>query len=101
MHDTKDVPSIKNLKISLQVLERLKFPKEKILIIMNRSDSRVGITLNEIEDTIGRKINIAIPSNRIVPLTINKGIPVVLNYPKSPVSKNINKLTKILINTKK
>ncbi len=101
MITTKDVPSIKNLKISLQVLERLKFPKEKILIIMNRSDSRVGITLNEIEDTIGRKINIAIPSNRIVPLTINKGIPVVLNYPKSSVSKNINKLTKILINTKK
>jgi len=101
MITTKDVPSIKNLKISLQVLERLKFPKEKILIIMNRSDSRVGITLNEIEDTIGRKINIAIPSNRIVPLTINKGIPVILNYPKSPVSKNISKLTKILINTKK
>jgi len=100
MITTKDVPSIKNLKISLQVLERLKFPKEKILIIMNRSDSRVGITLNEIEDTIGRKINIAIPSNRIVPLTINKGIPVVLNYPKSSVSKSINKLTKILINSK-
>ncbi|MBL7060642.1 MAG: hypothetical protein ISS13_02265 [Actinobacteria bacterium] len=100
MITTKDVPSIKNLKISLQVLERLKFPKEKILIIMNRSDSRVGITLNEIEDTIGRKINITIPSNRIVPLAINKGIPVVLNYPKSSVSKSINKLTKILINAK-
>ena len=97
---TKDVPSIKNLKISLQVLERLKFPKEKIITIINRADSKVGISLSDIEDTIGRKINITIPSNRIVPLVINKGISVVTDYPKSSVSKSINKLANILINAK-
>ncbi|MCL4377412.1 MAG: hypothetical protein M1409_03350 [Actinobacteria bacterium] len=92
-----DVPSIKNLKLSLQVLEDLRFPKDKILIIINRSDSNVGMTLNEIENTIERKIDIKIPSSRIVPITINKGIPIVKDQPRSPISRCINKLTEIII----
>ena len=91
-----DVPSIKNLKITLQVLDQLKFPKEKILIILNRADSKVGITLEEIEDTLKRKIDIAIPSNKIVPLTVNKGVPVILEAPRSGVGRSIKKLSALL-----
>jgi len=91
-----DVPSIKNLKITLQVLEQLNFPKEKILLILNRADSKVGITLEEIEDTLKRKIDITIPSNKIVPLTINKGIPVILEAPRSGIGRSIKKLSSLL-----
>ncbi|TET52439.1 MAG: hypothetical protein E3J58_00010 [Actinomycetota bacterium] len=91
-----DVPSIKNLKITLQVLEQLKFPKEKISIILNRADSKVGITLDEIEDTLKRKIDVAIPSNKIVPLTVNKGIPVILEAPRSGVGRSIKKLSALI-----
>jgi len=91
-----DVPSIKNLKITLQVLEQLKFPKEKILIILNRADSKVGITLDEIEDTLKRKIDITIPSNKIVPLTVNRGVPVVLEAPRSGIARSIKKLSSLL-----
>ena len=92
-----DVPNIKNLKISLQILEQLKFPQEKMFLVLNRADSKVGITIDEIEKTIKKKINVRIPSNRIVPLTINKGILVVTDYPRSAVSKSIHKLTRLLI----
>jgi len=95
-----DVPSIKNLKISLQVLDQLKFPKEKIFLVLNRADSKVGITLDEIEKTIERKIDVTIPSDRIVPLTVNRGVPVVLDTPRSAVSKSIYRLAKILLNVK-
>ena len=91
-----DVPSIKNLKIILQVLDQLKFPKEKIIIILNRADSKVGITLDEIEDTLKRKIDITIPSNKIVPLTVNRGVPVILEAPHSAVSRSIKKLSSLL-----
>ena len=91
-----DVPSIKNLKIILQVLDQLKFPKEKIKIILNRADSKVGITLDEIEDTLKRKIDITIPSNKIVPLTVNRGVPVILEAPHSAVSRSIKKLSSLL-----
>jgi len=95
-----DVPSIKNLKVSLEVVDQLKFPEENILIIINRANTKVGITTAEIEDTLKRKIDITIPSDRLVPLTINQGNPIVSIYPKSAVSKSINKLTKYLIKSK-
>ncbi|MBA7508120.1 Iron-sulfur cluster carrier protein [subsurface metagenome] len=92
-----DVPSIKNLKITLQLLEQLKFPPEKIILILNRADTKVGITIDEIKKTIGRRnIDITIPSNRVVPLSVNKGVPVVTDVPRSSVSKSIHKLTNLL-----
>jgi len=91
-----DVPSIKNLKITLQLLEQLKFPPEKIFLILNRVDTKVGITMDEIKKTIGRSIDVTIPSNRVVPLSVNKGVPVVTDAPRSSVSKSIHKLTNLL-----
>src|SRR3989304_454262 len=64
---TKDLPSIKNLKVCLQVLDKLKFKSEKLTIILNRADSKVDIEIDEIEKTINRKIESKIPSDRIVP----------------------------------
>jgi pilus assembly protein CpaE len=98
---SKDTPSIKNLKIALQLLDQLKFPRENIWIVLNRADSKVGITLEEIEETIQRKIDVAIPSDRIVPITVNKGTPVILDVPRSPVTKSIKKLIKIITEVKK
>jgi pilus assembly protein CpaE len=98
---SKDTPSIKNLKIALQLLDQLKFPRENIWIVLNRADSKVGITLEEIEETIQRKIDVAIPSDRIVPITVNKGVPVILDVPRSPVTKSIKKLIKIITEAKK
>ncbi|MBU2598172.1 MAG: P-loop NTPase [Actinobacteria bacterium] len=94
---SKDVPNIKNLKISLQILKQLKFPEEKIFVILNRADSKVGITIDEIEKTIKQRINVTIPSDKLVPLCINKGIPVVVRAPRSMVSKSIRKLTRLLL----
>ena len=90
-----DVPSVKNLKITLQLLDQLKFPEDRMYLVLNRAGTKVGITEDEINKTIAKKIDINIPSNRLVPLTVNKGIPVVIEAPRSAVSKNIRKLTNL------
>jgi pilus assembly protein CpaE len=98
---TKDVPSIKNLKVYLQILEKLKYPEEKISVILNRADSRVEFELTDIEKTIKRKIDIKIPSDRIAPVSINKGNPMVSIAPKSPISQNIYKIAELLFKLEK
>jgi len=90
-----DVPSIKNMKITLQLLEQLKFPEDKIFVVLNRAGTKVGITEDEIKKTIGRKINVTIPSDRLVPLTINKGVPLVDEAPRSKIARSIRKITSI------
>ena len=94
---TKDVPSIKNLKVYLQILEKLKYPEEKISVILNRADSKVEFELADIEKTIKRKIDIKIPSDKIAPISINKGNPVVTSAPKSLISQKIYKIAELLI----
>ena len=98
---SKDTPSIKNLKISLQILEQIKFPDKNVYIILNRANSKVGITTEDIEETIQRKIDIAIPSDRIVPISVNRGVPLIMDNPRSAVTKNIYKLVKIISEDKK
>ena len=51
--------AIKNLKVSLEVVEQLKFPDENIVLIINRANTKVGITTDEIESTLKRKIDIS------------------------------------------
>lgn len=83
---TLDVPSIKNLKLSLQTLEMLGVARERITLVMNRADSKVGLNLQEVEKTIKTTIDVSIPSSREVPLSVNRGVPLVLDAPKSPVA---------------
>jgi pilus assembly protein CpaE len=97
MVSSMDVTSIKNLKVSLKLLRQLKFPDHKIITIMNRANTRVGIDLNEIESTILRKIDVFIPSSIMVPIAMNKGKSVIELYPKSAVAGGIGKLTSMIL----
>jgi pilus assembly protein CpaE len=73
-----DVPTIKNVRLSLQTLELLSFPTKKVRLLLNRANSKVGMKLSEVESALERKIRYEVPSDRAVPLHVNRGNPVVL-----------------------
>ena len=75
----------------------MKFPDHKIITVMNRANTKVGIDLNEIEATILRKIDVFIPNSIMVPVAINKGKSVIELYPKSAVAGSINKLSSMIL----
>lgn len=72
-----DVPSVKNLKLALQTLEALHISRDRIRVVLNRADSAVGLRLNEVERSLGTAVDVAVPSSREVPLSINQGTPLV------------------------
>ena len=86
---TLDVPALKNLKLTLETLELLNFPREKWRIVLNRADSKVGLSIAEVEKTLRNPIAAQIPSSRDVPAAINRGVPIMLDDPKHPVSSAI------------
>jgi pilus assembly protein CpaE len=86
---TLDIPALKNLKLTLETLELLNYPRERWHVVLNRADSKVGLSINEVEKTLGTAISAQIPSSRDVPATINRGVPIVLDDPKHPVSEAI------------
>jgi pilus assembly protein CpaE len=83
---TLDIPALKNLKLTLETLDLLNYPRERWRLVLNRADSKVGLALSEVEKTLKWPIVAQIPSSRDVPASINRGVPIVLDDPKHPVS---------------
>jgi pilus assembly protein CpaE len=87
-----DVASIKNTRISLKKLGQLGYNHGSLRLVLNRSDSKVLLQPDEVERAIGSRIDAHIPSDRCVPRSVNKGVPVVLDVPKCDVSRSIMKI---------
>lgn len=83
---TLDIPALKNLKLTLETLDLIGFSRERLKIVLNRSDSKVGLSLSEVEKTLRAPIVAQIPSSRDVPASTNRGVAIVSDDPKSPVS---------------
>jgi pilus assembly protein CpaE len=89
-----DVPTLKNLRLALQTLDLLSFPKQRVRIVLNRSNSKVGMKPNEVEGALGMKVRFEVPSDRAVPLAVNRGNPVVIAEEGADVSKAIKAIAK-------
>jgi pilus assembly protein CpaE len=92
-----DIPNIKNVKIGLQTLRLLNVPTSKLHLILNRANSKVKLDVSEVERTLHVKAESLIPSDVVVPQSVNKGTPVVLDAPKSGVAKSIEQLADMFL----
>jgi pilus assembly protein CpaE len=89
---TLDIPALKNLKITLETLDLLNFPQDRWHVVLNRADSKVGLSIHEVEKILHTSISTRIPSSRDVPAAINRGVPIVMDDPRHPVSLAIRSL---------
>jgi pilus assembly protein CpaE len=77
---TPEVPSIRNLVRYLDYLSRCNYPPDKMLVVINRYSKRGGITDQQIEKAIRRRIHLAVPNSYAeVIQAINTGQPVLPN----------------------
>ncbi|MGB5756647.1 MAG: P-loop NTPase [Acidimicrobiales bacterium] len=87
-----DIPNIKNVKIGLSTLQMLNVPKERLHLVLNRADSKVKLNVSEVERTLGVVAAAHVPSDVVVPISVNKGSPVVISAPKSGVARAFEEL---------
>lgn len=87
-----DIPHIKNVKIALQTLRLLNIPADKVKLTLNRANSKVKLDVAEVERTLQMKADCLIPSDIAVPRAINKGVPLVLDAPRSGVARSLERL---------
>ncbi len=83
---TLDIPALKNLRLTLDMLDLLGYARERWHVVLNRSDSKVGLSVDDVEKTLRVPISGQVPSSRSVSASINKGVPLVLDEPNHPVS---------------
>jgi len=97
---TPDVPALKNLKITLEMMSLLNYPRDRCSLILNRADTKVGITADEASTTLAMAITCSIPSSRDVPASINRGEPIVATEPRHSVSAAIQSLAAFCVATR-
>lgn len=85
-----DVPAIKNMKIGLQTLKLLGTPSSKLRLVLNRANAKVGLDVDEVEKTLHLRAEALLPSDILVPQSVNKGIPAVMGSPKSGFTKALS-----------
>ena len=94
---TLDVPTLKNVKIAVETLDLLNFPKARRRLVLNRADDKVGLSAEEVESTLGMKIDAAIPTSAQVANATNSGEPITSAIPKHPVSVAVTNLGRTFI----
>jgi pilus assembly protein CpaE len=89
---TLDIPAIKNLRLTLDTLDLLGSPKEDRIVVLNRSDAKVGLRAEDVVAAIHQDIAVMVPNSLSVPASVNRGVPIVLDEPKHPVSVALREL---------
>ena len=87
-----DVVSVRHLSSAFNTLMSLGIAPARFLVVLNRADSKVKLSVSDVERVLRFRADALIPSSRLVPLSLNKGRPVYLDAPKSSVSKSIGAL---------
>ena len=81
-----DVPSVRATLKEIAALRQMGQAHQDWHFVLNRADARTGLTIPAIERAVGIAVDVAIPSSRSVPVSLNQGEPVVAADPRSPVS---------------
>ncbi len=92
-----DVPTLKNVRLAMQTLELLSFPTRRIRFVLNRANTKVGLNKREVENALKVTVHSEVPSDRIVPVCVNRGTPAVLAEPSSEFAKAIVELAKAVM----
>jgi len=73
-----EVTSLKNVRIGLETLDRLGFPRDRIHIVANRLGAAGAVGRDEVEGALGTKIDFDLPDDPAVPAAVNRATPVAL-----------------------
>jgi pilus assembly protein CpaE len=87
-----DIPSVRGLRSGMDILRQLEILPEGQHVVLNMADSKCGLTVQDIESTIGAPVDVSVPRSRAVALSTNRGTPVLLDARKDPAAKGLSQL---------
>ncbi|MEX0754578.1 MAG: hypothetical protein WD206_02585 [Actinomycetota bacterium] len=87
-----DVVGVKHLSKALDTLLSIGLPRDRFRVVLNRADSKVGLDSADVERVMNIEVDAMIPSSVKVPMSLNRGIPVVIDEPDAQVSHSIRAL---------
>ena len=95
---TLDMPAIKNIRLFLDVCDGIRYPKERVTLVLNRADSLGGLRIEDIEESIQHRVTARLSSaGPLVTASINRGMPFIMSDPDAPLSREVFDLARQLL----
>ncbi|WP_028269546.1 AAA family ATPase [Arthrobacter sp. UNC362MFTsu5.1] len=87
-----DVPSVRGLRKCFTVLKELQLLPQGRHTVLNFADRKSGLSVQDVEATIGVPIDAVVPRSRTLPYSTNRGIPVLQSTSRDSATKGLKKL---------
>jgi pilus assembly protein CpaE len=91
-----DAIGVRHMTIAMQTLQNLGVPRDRLRFVVNRADSKVDLTVQDIERLVGVRIDGRIPSSPLVPRSLNRGRILWAEQRRSDVAKSIEAFADLL-----
>ncbi len=92
---TLDVVCLKDVSQVVDMLVKLHFPLQNLVLVGNRHDERFSLGTKEAEKAIGLQFTTVLPRDDRVMLAGNRGTPMLLAEPDAPFSQKLRALAKL------
>jgi pilus assembly protein CpaE len=89
-----DSLSLKNSKLGLETLEQMDY-RGGVRVLLNRADSHVGISREDVVSIIGRAPDVLVPSDRNITRSVNQGQPMALLHRRSDAARAFGALAEL------
>lgn len=86
---TPDVPSLKNLRVFLDTLHRLRIPDQGVRLILNKVEKDIGLDVPQVQEAFAQKFIGLIPQSPVVSRAINAGTVAIRLAAQSPVARRL------------
>ena len=87
---TQDIPSLKNCRLFLDLLQNLGVQRNRVMFVINRFDKKVNITPERIAENLKQEVSLAIPVDEATAVkAVNRGVPFVLDNKNQPIARGV------------
>ncbi|CAL8972485.1 Iron-sulfur cluster carrier protein [Tessaracoccus sp. O5.2] len=87
-----DVPGVRGLRKEIETLSQLALLLESRHVVLNFADASRGLTVADVEATINAKVDVTLPTAKVVPISVNQGIPLLQTRGKDPLTRELSGL---------
>jgi pilus assembly protein CpaE len=86
---TLDLPSVRNLGMFLQTLQKLRIASDNVSLVLNKVEKDVGISVDQITKLFPQGFRSTLPYAKEASKSINLGQPVLLSFPEHELARGI------------
>jgi pilus assembly protein CpaE len=87
-----DVPGLRGLRKEIDTLRVLELDRCRRQVVVNFADPGAGLSVADVEATIGASVDVLLPRSKAAPASVNLGVPLLQSGVRDPMTRQLRAL---------